>query len=39
MKELCAKLAKADWIVFSDADSVLMPHFFEQIGSFIKQKI
>ena len=33
-----ARMAKADWIIFADADSVLMPQFIERISLFIKEK-
>ncbi len=33
-----AKAAKADWLVFVDADSVLLSNFIERIGKFIDRK-
>lgn len=38
-RNLGAKEAHGDWFVFVDADSVLLPYFFERVGAFIaKQK-
>ena len=34
-RNLGATIAKAQWLVFVDADSVLFPHFFDRIGAFI----
>ncbi len=33
-----AKIAKSDWFVFVDADSILFPHFFERIIKFLDKK-
>ena len=33
-----AKLAKADWFIFVDADSVLFPYFIERIIAYIDKK-
>lgn len=34
-----AKIARGEWFVFSDADSVLMPYFMDRVESFIKKEI
>ncbi|HUD20082.1 MAG TPA: glycosyltransferase [Patescibacteria group bacterium] len=33
-----AKLSKADWLIFIDADSILFPNFIERITRFIDKK-
>lgn len=33
-----ARTGKGDWLVFVDADSVLLPNFFERISRYIDQK-
>lgn len=37
-RNLGAREAKAKWLAFIDADSVLTPYFFERIGRFVAQK-
>jgi glycosyltransferase involved in cell wall biosynthesis len=37
-RNMGAKIGKADWLVFVDADGVLLPNFIERIGSFIDRK-
>lgn len=37
-RNLGAKIAVGDWLVFVDADSVLLPHFFDRVGWFIQEK-
>jgi glycosyltransferase involved in cell wall biosynthesis len=34
-RNLGAKKAQGEWLVFIDADTVLMPYFFERVGLFI----
>lgn len=33
-----AELSEADWLIFVDADSILMPYFIERILHFVEQK-
>ncbi len=33
-----AKEARGEWLVFCDADSILMPYFIERVDQFIKQE-
>ncbi len=37
-RNLGAQIAKGEWLVFVDADSVLLPYFFERIAFFIAQE-
>ena len=37
-RNMGAKIAKADWLVFVDADSVLLSNFIERIGVYIDRK-
>lgn len=37
-RNLGASIGKADWLVFVDADSVLLPNFFERISVYIDRK-
>lgn len=37
-RNMGAKIAKADWLMFVDADSVLLPNFMERIGLYIDKK-
>lgn len=34
-RNMGARIAQADWLIFVDADSVLMPNFMERIGDYI----
>lgn len=36
-RNIGAKRSYGEWLVFVDADSVLLPHFFDRIGQFIIQ--
>lgn len=37
-RNLGARAGKGEWLVFVDADSALLPHFFERISWYIDQK-
>lgn len=37
-RNLGGRAAKGDWLVFVDADSVLLPYFFDRVGDFIKKE-
>jgi glycosyltransferase involved in cell wall biosynthesis len=37
-RNMGARVGRADWLVFVDADSVLLPAFIERIGRFINRK-
>lgn len=37
-RNLGAKAASADWLVFVDADSVLLPIFFDRVSEYIREK-
>jgi len=36
-RNIGARVAKTDWFIFVDADSVLLPHFIERIEVFIRE--